>query len=252
MPGPAGSDVALTLPRAAGRRSRGPMAWWAKAWARAVEEAAYGERELRGARSLARAGLVGRITLGRGSFVAAVQASERDPDELCTVAGAVPVFDAAEVSALVETVAAESGRLAALLAGDLPHSLVEHAEEAGVELLPYGGELTTECTCTSWVDPCVHGLAVLTALGWLVEADPFVLLHLRGLPREELLARLHARVQDPDGDPGGDEVEPGSGEAAEPELVTDLETALDAALRARRVLQILQGDDPDQPLDHLL
>ncbi len=38
--------------------------------------------------------------------------------------------------ALVETVAAEAGRIAALLAGDLPHALVEHAEEAGVELLP--------------------------------------------------------------------------------------------------------------------
>ena len=244
---------AVTLPRATGRRLRGTATWWAKAWARAVEEAAYGDRELRAARALARAGLVGRVTVGRGSFVAAVQVSERDPDEVCTVSGAVPVLDAPESATLVETVAAESGRLAALLAGDLPHSLVEHAEEAGVELLPYGGELATECTCTSWVDPCVHGLAVLTVLGWLVEADPFVLLHLRGLPREELLARLHARVQDAARDPGGDEVgaAPVTAEAA-PELAADLETALDAALRAARVLQILDGDDPDQPLDHLL
>ena len=109
-----------------------------------------------------------------------------------TVVGAVPVLDGAGAEAFVETVAAESGRVAALLAGDLPHALVEHAEEAGVELLPYGGELGATCTCEAWTDPCPHALAVLLQLGQLLDEDPFVLLHLRGLPREELLARLHA------------------------------------------------------------
>ena len=87
--------------------------------------------------------------------------------------------------------AAEAGRVAALLAGDLPHTLVEHAEEAGVELLPYGGELGSTCTCDAWIDPCPHALAVMYQLAWLVEDDPFVLLHLRGLARDDLLARLH-------------------------------------------------------------
>ena len=93
--------------------------------------------------------------------------------------------------------AAEAGRVAALLAGDLPHTLVEHAEEAGVELLPYGGELGSTCTCDAWTDPCPHALAVLYQLAWLVEADPFVLLHLRGLARDDLLARLHDRAESP-------------------------------------------------------
>ena len=53
----------------------------------------------------------------------------------------VPVLADEERRALVEVVAAEAGRVAALLAGELPFDLVEHAEEAGVELLPYGGEL---------------------------------------------------------------------------------------------------------------
>ncbi len=128
--------------------------------------------------------------------------------------------------------AAGSGRLAALLAGDLPHDLVEHAEEAGVELLPYGGELATECTCRGWADPCRHALAVLTRLTWLVEADPLVLLHLRGLAREGLLSRLHA-----DGPSGGDADE-------------DLDVALDAALRAAAVLRVLEDDQGR--VEHLL
>ena len=47
-------------------------------------------------------------------------------------------------------------------------------EEAGVELLPYGGELGSACSCDAWLDPCPHALAVLTQLAWLIQVDPFV------------------------------------------------------------------------------
>lgn len=210
--------------RGAARATR----WWGKAWVRAVEESAYAERDLLAARALSRSGRIGGITTDEGGFVAAVE----DEQGLWTVSGSVPVLDESAIAALVETVAAESGRIAALLAGDLPHLLVEHAEEAGVELLPYGGELGSTCTCDGWVDPCVHALAVLHQLTWLIEADPFVLLQLRGSPRDRLLARLHERKEDAP--------QPGGG---------DLETGLDAALRAGRLLDLL--DEPGQPVEHL-
>jgi len=200
-------------PAAAGRA----RSWWAKAWARAVEEAAYGEDDLRKGRSLARAGRVGSITVDPGRFLAAVE----EGDDVLTVTGAVPTLDDAGLDALVETVAAESGRIAALLAGDLPHQLVEHAEEVGVELLPYGGELATRCSCEPWTDPCRHGVAVLQQLTWLLDADPFVLLTLRGIDRDSLLARLHAGVGDP-GEPDAAEV--------------DLDVAAEAVRQAARLL----------------
>jgi len=53
-----------------------------------------------------------------------------------------------------------------------------------VELLPYGSELGSTCTCEAWADPCPHALAVMYQLAWLMEDDPFVLLHLRGLGRD--------------------------------------------------------------------
>jgi uncharacterized Zn finger protein len=207
-------------PAAAGRA----RSWWAKAWARAVEEAAYGEDDLRKGRALARAGRVGAITVEPGRFLAAVE----EGDDVLTVTGAVPTLDDPGLDALVETVAAESGRIAALLAGDLPHLLVEHAEEHGVELLPYGGELATRCTCEPWTDPCRHGVAVLQQLTWLLDADPFVLLTLRGIDRDTLLARLHA----------------GAGGPVEPDATeVDLDVAAEAVRQAARMLAEAEGEE---------
>ena len=208
--------------RGAARASR----WWSKAWVRAVEEASYSSSDLVAARAISRSGRIGQISVKPGGFVAAVE----DADGLWAVQGTLAVLEPAALETLVETVAAESGRVAALLAGDLPHTLVEHAEETGVELLPYGGELGSTCTCDYWADPCAHALAVMYQLAWLVEDDPFVLLHLRGLARDDLLARLHERaapVAEPDED-----VDP------------DVDIAVDAALRAAAMLAEL--DDPDQ------
>ena len=117
-----------------------------------------------------------------------------------------------------------------------------------MELLPYGGELGSGCTCPAWVDPCVHALAVLYQLTWLLEADPFVLLQLRGLPRDELLARLHARDSGA-GARGRATGAAGRDRRRRRSRGDDVETALDAALRAARLLDLL--DDPDRPVDHL-
>ena len=208
------------------RQAARATAWWAKAWVRAVEEAAYAEADLRRARSLARSGRIGQITVDDGRLYAAVV----DGDDVWTVTASLPMLEAAAVDALVETVAAEAGRIAALLAGELPFSLVEHAEEAGVELLPYGGELEAGCSCASWADPCAHALAVLYQVAWLLDADPLVLLQLRGLDRDTLLARLHARAPTVSDD-------------------EDLDEGLDAAARAARVLELLE--EPERSVDHL-
>ncbi|MDO9455174.1 hypothetical protein [Nocardioides sp.] len=235
-----GSTVASHPPVAARRGTARASTWWGKAWVRAVEEAAYAESDLRRGRSLARAGAVGGISITAGRMVAAVaddQGGGRDHG-LFTVDCRLPVLDDEGRSAVVEVVAAEAGRIGSLLAGQLPHTLVEHADEAGVELLPFGTELETSCTCVGWLDPCPHALAVLSQVAWLVDADPLVLLHLRGLPRDDLLARLHARTVP----------------AAEPADDLDgaaLDTAVDAAARAARLLATLAGDD-EAHIDHLL
>ncbi len=224
---------ATTYPRLAPRRGAGGGTWWSKAVLRAVEEAAFGEKELRAGRALARAGAVGAITVADGSAVAAVH----DGDDAFTVEVTVPVLDDGDAAAFTELVAAESGRVAALLSGQLPHALVEAVDEAGVELLPYGGELGSACSCDSWLDPCPHALAVLTQLAWLIQADPFVLTHLRGLPRERVLRELH-RITRPRGAPADPDGTAGAAGDRGPDEVDDLAVAEEAAARAARLLEM--------------
>lgn len=203
----------------------GIRSWWGKAWHRAVEEAAYVDQDLRAGRTIARRGEVGGISVAAGSLLAAV----REGDDAWTVEVRVPVLADEERRSLVDVVAAETGRIAALLAGELPYDLVEHAEELGVELLPYGGELAATCTCDTYLDPCRHALAVLIQTGWLVDADPLVLLAVRGLDREALLSELHERSTGPAAAPGG-----------VTDLADDVEVAADAVVRARRLVELME------------
>jgi uncharacterized Zn finger protein len=64
---------------------------------------------------------------------------------------------------------------------------------------------------------------VMLQVAWLVDGDPWVLLRLRGLSPDELQSA-----------PGSD----------------DLSVALDAALRAARILAL--ADDPSAEITHLL
>jgi uncharacterized Zn finger protein len=226
---------AVTFARIPPRRSTTRAAtWWGRAWVRAVEEAAYSEGDLHTARSLSRSGAIGGITVDHGAIVAACF----DRSDVWSVGATVPELDPISRRAFVDVVGAEAGHLAALLSGELPYRLVEQSEEAGVELLPYGGELGSACPCGSWVDPCVHALAVLLQVAWLVDGDPWVLLRLRGLSPEDLQAEL-ARTS------AGD-----NGERAGDELAGDLAAAVDAAVRAARVLAL--ADDPSAEITHLL
>lgn len=225
----------ITHPRFPARRSTTrARTWWGKAWVRALEEAAFSEQDLVAARALARSGGVGGIGVGPGEVVAAVA----DGEDLWSVQWLVPQLAEGDVELFTELVAAQSGRVAALLAGDLPHPLVEEAEGSGVELLPYGGELSSSCGCATWADPCVHALAVAYQVSWLVDADPLVLTALRGLTRDRLLAGVH-RQRSAD-------TEPPAWEESDP----DSDAALDASLRAARILELLEAD-PAAAIDHL-
>ena len=225
------STTAVTFARIPPRRSTSRAAtWWGRAWVRAVEEAAYAESDLHTARALSRSGGIGGITVDRGSVVAACY----DRAGVWSVGATVPELDPVSHRAFVGVVAGESGHLGALMAGELPHRLVEQAEEAGVELLPYGGELGSACPCDAWVDPCVHALAVMLQVAWLVDGDPWVLLRLRGLSPEDLQAELATAAVEHSSD----------------DLDADMAAALDAATRAARVVAL--ADDPDAEIEHLL
>src|SRR4051794_5591191 len=164
------STSAVTFSRIPPRRSTTRAAtWWGRAWVRAVEEASYSDSDLPTARALSRSGAIGGITLDHGSMVAACF----DRADVWSVSATVPELDPISRRAFVDVVAGESGHLAGLLVGDLPYRLVEQAEEAGVELLPYGGELRSPGPRGAGGDPCGPAPAGMLPVARLVAGGPW-------------------------------------------------------------------------------
>ena len=118
----------------------------------------------------------------------------------------------AQWDAFLDEVAAHAGHMAALLDGDMPHELVDAAHAVGVPLLPGPGDLEPECSCPDWGHPCKHAAALCYQAGWLLGAEPLVLLLMRGRGEEQVRAELDERnarhagmapVAEPDAPPPG-------------------------------------------------
>jgi uncharacterized Zn finger protein len=81
--------------------------------------------------------------------------------------------------------------VAKLLAGEMPQDIERVFTQAGVSLFPRKrDDLRTECSCPDDANPCKHIAAVYYLLGEEFDRDPFLLFRLRGLERDDLLARL--------------------------------------------------------------
>jgi uncharacterized Zn finger protein len=169
-------------------RVRGPAArsttWWGRAWVRSFEETVVDAADLTAARALARSGRLGAVMVLAG--MASVVVDRGGPDSVIAQLR-VTRLDEQAWQVFADELGREAGFTAALESGELPTALVEHADQAGVELLPGPADLETACECDAWAQPCVHALALLYQLGWHLDGDPYALLLLRGRTRERLL-----------------------------------------------------------------
>jgi uncharacterized Zn finger protein len=81
--------------------------------------------------------------------------------------------------------------VAALLQGEMPEALDAIVQARGLSLFPETDrDLETNCSCPDWSNPCKHIAAVYFLLAEAFDDDPFLLLRLRGMAREQLLAQL--------------------------------------------------------------
>jgi uncharacterized Zn finger protein len=169
--------------------------WWGKAWVKALEDTALDAGLIRLGRRYAHAGIVGPITVSPGRLHAQVH----DDAAAHNTTVHVPMLTEVQWGRFLDRVAEHAGHIAALLDNDVPRDLVAAAEESGVDLLPGIGDLEPSCDCDGWELPCRHAAALAFQVGWLLDADPFVLLLLKGKPEQELLDALRARVAGPVG-----------------------------------------------------
>lgn len=165
--------------------------WWGRAWVEALEQRArLDPNRLPRGRDYARSGAVGELILAPGEARARVQGRKTEPYE---VRIRVRRFTDAEWDRVFTAISARLGHAAALLDGELPPQIAEDAADAGLDLLPGGGEIGPRCSCPDDADPCKHSAAACYLVTDALDADPFVLLLLRGRTRDQVLAGVRAR-----------------------------------------------------------
>ncbi|MFG2966166.1 SWIM zinc finger family protein [Streptomyces sp. NPDC048288] len=160
--------------------------WWGNAWVRALEEGALDVKRLARGRSYAEQGHVDAITVTPGLVLAYVQGSRPRPYR---VQLGLRTFGEDEWERFLEAAADRPGDIAALLDKELPQALAD----SGVPLLPGPGELEPRCSCPDFGHPCKHAAALCYQTARLLDADPFVLLLLRGRGEREVLDALSRR-----------------------------------------------------------
>jgi uncharacterized Zn finger protein len=161
--------------------------WWAKRWISVLEGFNIGARLGRG-RSYARKGQVVSIEIDEGRVKAKVQGSRPKPYDITI---AVKTISAAEWDKLLVALSGQALFAAKLLAGEMPQEIEEVFKGVDLSLFPRKlGDLSTECSCPDWSNPCKHIAAVYYLLGEEFDRDPFLMFRLRGMTREALLERL--------------------------------------------------------------
>ncbi|MFI1564230.1 SWIM zinc finger family protein [Streptomyces sp. NPDC020490] len=170
-------------PRSSGGDARFAETWWGNAWVTALEEGALDAKRLARGRGYAEQGHVDAITVTPGLVLAYVQGSRPRPYR---VQVRLRTLDDADWDRFLDAAVERPGHIAALLDKELPHSLAE----CGVPLLPGPGDLEPHCSCPDHGHPCKHAAALCYQTARLLDADPFVLLLLRGRGERELLDSL--------------------------------------------------------------
>jgi uncharacterized Zn finger protein len=165
--------------------------WWGAAWVEALEQRArLDPNRLPRGRDYARSGAVGELRLVPGEAQGQVQGRKTQPYE---VRIRVRRFTDEEWDRVLTVISARLAHAAALLDGELPPQIAEDAASAGLDLLPGGGEIGPRCSCPDDADPCKHSAAACYLVADALDADPFVLLLLRGRTREQVLAGVRMR-----------------------------------------------------------
>nr|WP_308309809.1 SWIM zinc finger family protein [Streptomyces sp. CHD11] len=169
-------------PRAGGRQDFAET-WWGRAWITALEDGALDAARLARGRGYAEQGHVDAITVTPGLVLAYVRGSRPRPYR---VQVRLRTFGEADWERFLDTAAERPGHIAALLDKEMPESLAD----CGAPLLPGPGDLDPRCSCPDSGHPCKHAAALCYQTARLLDADPFVLLLLRGRGEHEVIDAL--------------------------------------------------------------
>ena len=161
--------------------------WWSKKWNNAISSFTISSRMDKG-REYARAGNVLSMEVSKGEIEAEVQGGKLTPYK---VNMEIDVFTKEQWENIMNVMAQKAIFCAMILNGEMPENIEEAFKEARVSLFPKKQiHLITQCSCPDTANPCKHIAAVHYMLGLEFDKDPFVILKLRGMEKEEFLKAL--------------------------------------------------------------
>jgi uncharacterized Zn finger protein len=233
--------------KASNQRGNFGESWWARRWIQVLESFNIGARLQRG-RSYARKGQVLSIDVKKGSVEALVQGSRAQPYQ---VSMNVRPLMTSEWKQLADQLSTEAIYAAKLLAGEMPRDIERAFTGAGLSLFPEKSkEISTECSCPDWSNPCKHVAAVYYLLGEAFDRDPFLIFRMRGMDREEFSALLgKSGVTEESAPPVAEPLSPAefwSAKALPADLLGDVNLTRSTAALPRRLgnLQFWRGESP--------
>ncbi len=173
------------------RSKRGPIGstWWGQQWVAAMQKLG-GSRLDRG-KSYARNGKVLNLTIQYGLAFGKVKGSWSQPYQSGIW---LRILDDSQWEEAIDSLAEQAIYAAKLLAGEMPGDIEGIFQGLGFSLFPRNWkDIEFECSCPDYGDPCKHAAAIYYLIAEQLDADPFMLFHLRGRTREQMLAGLRRR-----------------------------------------------------------
>ena len=157
--------------------------WWAVRWLEAIEKFGPQKRVARG-RSYARKGQIVDLQFEPGRISASVQGSREQP---YTVAIFLDTMHEELQPDLIQELRQRPIFAATILGGELHPDIEQLFRKYKVSIFPTREEGNRSvCSCPDNQNPCKHIAAVYYTISLELERDPFLLLYLRGIPKDRI------------------------------------------------------------------
>lgn len=160
------------------------QSWRAKLWTSCITAISPTiDDNLQTAMPLVQAGLVNNVCIAPGRLEATIF------DQVVSIS--LKTFTPGQWKNVVEQLSDRAIFATSLLNGELPEGILEIFKQASLSLFPTKiKEFSFTCDCNLSLSPCEHACALLITFAQCLEQDPFQILTLRGLTRDDLLSQL--------------------------------------------------------------
>lgn len=161
--------------------------WWTTGFIEYIETLAP-SRKINSAKNAVKSGKVLEVNVIPGVVEGKVQGNRKAPYHVRLYS---PLPNPEQLEGLKKRLYERAIYSALLLSGEMPEAVRDIFNDGGVPLMPQDYTRSRLlCSCPEPEDVCEHILAVLLVVTGAFDRDPFLLLKMRGLDKEELLAGL--------------------------------------------------------------